>query len=147
PDADADRFAEGSLSSPTHDCAFVRPEGGWQVIQGATVTTVANFDAAKKLAPNAAVQGVVASSASARPGPVVGRTSTIKPLGKVWYGLGCGSDHATSRDAVAGISLGLAFAHELVDDPAVRSDAGARGADMVRYLLDHNWQITVPPGD
>jgi hypothetical protein len=149
PDDQADRFSEGSLRTG-HECAYVRPEGGWRVTKAGSTTTAATFDDAAALAgPNAAIAGIPTNSPPATvpaksPRP---QRPTIAPVGTVWYGLGCGSKHPTSRDAVAGTALGLAFAHELVDDPDVRAKTAQLGGDMVAYLLDHNWEITVPPND
>jgi hypothetical protein len=159
PDHEAERFAEGSLAT-AHGCAYVRPEGGWKVTRGSNVKMVRTFDEATALAgSNAKTVGIPATAAHTAAGrpqqPTIkpqgpgtpGRMSpTIAPVGRVWYGLGCG-EHPTSRDQVAGLSLGLAFAHELVDDPEVRTRTATLGSDMVRYLDAHGWEIKVPPSD
>lgn len=71
----------------------------------------------------------------------------IDPVGTVWYGYGCADDQPTSRDQVAGIAMGLAFAHQLVDDATVRARAKKMVEDLLDYLIIHSWQITVPPRD
>jgi hypothetical protein len=76
------------------------------------------------------------------------RTPTAEPTpnGAVWRGVGCGSDHPVSRDQIAGFFLGLSFAHQLVDDPDVRSRSARLMEDLLDYLISTHWVIKTPPG-
>jgi len=44
-----------------------------------------------------------------------------------------------SRDAYTGTLFGLSLAHDLIDDPQTKADAGARLQEAFDYLLRNNW--------
>ena len=109
-------FAEG----PLHDreCYYEKPEGGWTVgtTRYPTFAQVPAADSARAL-----------------------------PVGRVWRGWGCGEDHPVSRDQLVGVFLGLALAHELVDDPDVKRRARALIERALDDILANGWNIRLPP--
>jgi hypothetical protein len=116
----------GPLSE--RDLYYEAPEGGWEV-----------SGTKKEPARRYARYGDI---------PELDRTrfpERIKPLGNVWHGWGLGDDHPVSRDQYSGIFLGLAFAHELVDDPDVRARSRRLIEEALDYLLRNGWNVVLPP--
>jgi hypothetical protein len=71
--------------------------------------------------------------------------SRIRPLGRIWYGWGCGDNHPVSRDQYVGVFMGLAFAHRLVPDPEVRATTQRLIENALDFLLRNNWNVRLPP--
>ena len=72
----------------------------------------------------------------------------MRPVEPVWYGWGCGADHAVSRDAYVGAMMGLTYAYFLVQDPYVRQNSQR----LIESVLDHllgpgQWNILLAPYD
>lgn len=66
-------------------------------------------------------------------------TGAVNGEGWVWIG-------NTSRDQYAGIFFGLNAAWELVPDPEVQTRVALLVAEMLSYLLDRGWFVTMPDG-
>ncbi len=66
-------------------------------------------------------------------------TGAVNGEGWVWIA-------NTSRDQYAGVFFGLNAAWELVPDPEARSRILALVTEMLEYLIDRNWLVTMPDG-
>jgi hypothetical protein len=105
-------------------CYYLQSEGGWR-IQG-NPTTFPTYGAV----PEATRKGF---------------PQLIQPVGPLWYGWGCGTNHPVSRDQYVGVFMGLAMAYQNVNDPGVRATAGKLIEDALDYLLRNNWNVVLPP--
>ncbi|HEV8307698.1 MAG TPA: hypothetical protein VGW35_08515, partial [Methylomirabilota bacterium] len=126
PSTDGHGFSEGPLSS--RPCYYEAPEGGWDVVAGGRTFHYAKF--------------------SAIPPFQLRSATAITPVGKVWYGFGCGSyggDHAISRDQYTGVMMGLAYAYALVPDADVRRTAKKLIEQTLDHLLENHWTVVLPP--
>jgi hypothetical protein len=114
-------------------CVYENPDGGWELRAGRqSKGTFELFE----LAERARNRLPAAERAGA----------TIKPLGTVWRGFGCGSVNAAiSRDQYAGLFLGLSFVHRLVDDQQLRQTAAGLLDNALGFLAGNDFQIIVPP--
>jgi hypothetical protein len=121
--------SEGRIGPPLdeRDCHYEWGEGGWGIYAGKVrKRKVATFREARAIAKTIA-------------------GATIRPIAPVWHGWGCSDDHPLSRDQYAGVALGLATVHQLVDDAAVRARAKAMFDKLLRNLLRHGWNVVLPP--
>jgi hypothetical protein len=107
-------------------CHYVAPERGWSA-DDRTYRSFAQIPLALRLGR-------------------LGQTK-IRPLGRVWYGWGCGNNHPVSRDQYVGVFMGLAFAHQLVPDPEVRATTQRLIEDALDFLLRNNWNVRLPPNN
>jgi len=107
-------------------CHYVAPERGWSA-DDRTYRSFAQIPLALRLSR-------------------LGQTK-IRPLGRVWYGWGCGNNHPVSRDQYVGVFMGLAFAHQLVPDPEVRATTQRLIEDALDFLLRNNWNVRLPPNN
>lgn len=121
-------------------CHYIDPEGGWQVLG----------DASRTIYPDLA--GAFASLTSGGrtprvdvPGGAAAQNGDLVPVGTIWYGWGCGTDHPLSRDAYVGIMLGLSTANRLVPDRAVQTTTKKLIEQIVDYLILHRWNVLLPP--
>lgn len=105
-------------------CYYVAPERGWSA-DGRTYPSFASIPLSLRVSR-------------------IGRTR-IRPLGRVWYGWGCGNNHPISRDQYVGVFMGLAFAYQLVPDPEVRATAQRLIENALDFLLRNNWNVPLPP--
>ena len=122
-------YTDGPLNR--RDCWYEAPTGGWKLTAGGRVSKYRNYTALYTAFLRLKKKGLGATAA---------------PLGTNWFGWGCGKDHAISRDQYIGLFMGLAYAHELVDDPAVHSESAALIERMLDYLLlKTNWNVVLPP--
>ncbi|MDX6668378.1 MAG: hypothetical protein QOK04_1758 [Solirubrobacteraceae bacterium] len=121
-------YTDGSLNR--RGCWYEAPTGGWRLTVGGRTSKYRTYDALYK-----AFLGLKKKGAGA----------TAAPLGTNWFGWGCGKDHAISRDQYIGVFMGLAYAHELVNDPTVRSQSAALIERMLDYLRKTNWNVVLPP--
>lgn len=72
--------------------------------------------------------------------------------GQTWVGLQ--GDRGVSRDQYQGCFFGLALAHDLVGDPAVKQECAERIKQMLDYFVANNWLVSedrptvtaTPPG-
>jgi hypothetical protein len=115
------------------DCVYENPDGGWQLVVSRRPTgTFESYELAERARENL---------------PAVQRpAATIKPLGTLWRGFGCGSvGDAISRDQYAGLFLGLSFVHRLVDDAQLKQTAAGLIDGSLNFLAGNNFQIVVPP--
>jgi hypothetical protein len=115
-------YTSGGLE--TQPCYYLQSQGGWR-IQG-NPTTFPTYGAV----PEATRKGL---------------PQLIQPVGPLWYGWGCGTNHPVSRDQYVGVFMGLAMAYQNVNDPAVRATAGKLIEDALDYLLRNNWNVILPP--
>jgi hypothetical protein len=53
----------------------------------------------------------------------------------------------TSRDQYSGVFFGLGVAYDLVEDAQVRAEIKTITTRLLDYLLDKNWQVTMPDGE
>jgi hypothetical protein len=118
-------------------CYYERPEGGWDVQIGSTNTHYAKF-------------ADIPPTILAQPGTpvVVGRPGvSVRPVGVVWYGLGCGegADNALSRDQYVGMFMGLTYAHALVSDPSVQQITRDLITSALVFLIRNNWDVRLAP--
>lgn len=98
-------------------CHYLKPEGGWRAGR-ATYPTYARIPE--------------------------GQRRLAQPVGTVWYGWGCGTNHPVSRDQYVGVMMGLGLAWQLVPD--VRAEAGRLVEEALDYLLRNRWNVVLPPG-
>jgi hypothetical protein len=112
-----DRKKSGPLEE--RPCHYLKPEGGWRS-GGRIFPTLGSIP-----------------SRAARP--------SAEPVGTIWYGWGCGENHPISRDQYVGTMMGLGLAWHLVPDPEVRQLAGKLIEDALDYLLQHRWNVRLPP--
>jgi hypothetical protein len=113
--------AEKSGPLERRPCHYMRPEGGWRA-GGRVYPRLADVPAA------------------------VARGVTAEPVGTVWYGWGCGTNHPVSRDQYAGVMMGLGLAYELVPDAEVRATARTLIGDALKFLyVDNRWNVRIPP--
>ncbi|MBU6434968.1 MAG: hypothetical protein KJS98_16810, partial [Nitrospirae bacterium] len=140
---------KGSLNQ--QPCYYEKPDGGWDLLteQGsrhfktyAEANTALNSIPAKGQAP--------IPSRPPQPGLPQPRLALplVRPVGTVWYGWGCGADHAVSRDAYVGTMMGLMYAYLLVQDPEVKQTAQG----LIEGVLDHllgpgQWNFLLAPYD
>lgn len=119
---DSINYTTGPLE--TQPCYYMHPEGGWSV-QG---------------------QANAYQTYGSIPDNI--RTQTpflIKPVGPIWYGWGCGTNHPVSRDQQVGVFMGLAMAYQNVNNPEVQATAKHLIEDALDYLLRNNWNVVLPP--
>ena len=126
---------------PSGHCYFVRPTGGWQV-GNKTFPTYAEAVRAWALARQTqtpALQGQVLPQTRPNIPP--------RPVGRTWYGLGCGEgdDSPLSRDQYVGIFMGLAYARALVPDQGVQQTTSDLITKALAFLIQNNWDVRVPP--
>ena len=142
---------KGSLNK--QPCYYEKPEGGWEVIsqQGTqhfgTYTdaqNALNALASKLQIPTPHIPGT--TMLPSLPYPQL-RLPAVRPLGKVWYGWGCGGDHAVSRDAYVGAMMGLGFAALLIPDPEVKQTASQLIEGVLDHLLANHWNFMLAPYD
>src|SRR5581483_9557339 len=117
PDTDPIQFtrrSDATESGPLErrPCHYMRPEGGWRA------------------------GGRIYPFLRAIP---AGTRGVPEPIGPVWYGWGCGDNHAVTRDQYVGTMLGLGLAYELVPDTVVRGAAGTLIANALGFLLRNDW--------
>jgi hypothetical protein len=108
----------------TRPCYYLHPEGGWQVKGNPTIYPTYGA------VPEATRRGL---------------PQLIQPVGPIWYGWGCGTNHPVSRDQYVGVFMGLAMAYQNVNDPEVRVTAKKLIEDALDYLLRNNWNVVLPP--
>jgi hypothetical protein len=123
-----DAPGEPLISPPLSDrpCYYEWGEGGWRVVGRGVRRTFQNFRQASQF---------LKANPSAKP----------QPIGPVWHGWGCSDNHPLSRDQYAGMVLGLATAHKLVEDQGVRDRAKAMIDKLLGNLLRHEWNVVLPP--
>ena len=109
------------------DCFYEWAEGGWGVYVRKLLK--------QKFATFRQAQAQVKKTADA----------AARPIAPVWHGWGCADDHPLSRDQYAGVALGLATVHQLVDDQAIRARAKAMVDKLLGNLLRHGWNVVLPP--
>jgi hypothetical protein len=118
-------FAAGSLEK--RPCYYVDPEGGWRA-GGRVFPTYSSIPAGLKKSA-LGLQG-------------------IQPVGRVWEGHGCGSDHPISRDQYVGVLYGLTAAYALVPDATVHETARKLIVDALDFLIRRgNWNIRLAPAN
>ncbi len=117
---------KGSLNQ--QPCYYEKPDDGWDLVtdQGsqhfktyAEAQAALNSALAKKQ-PSALSRPLQ----SGLPQPQLA-LPIVQPVGNIWYGWGCGADHAVSRDAYVGAMMGLTYAYFLVQDPDVTANLAA----------------------
>jgi hypothetical protein len=114
------------------ECVYENPDGGWELRNARKRVTYELFRDADR-------------ARDQLPAPERDRAK-INPLGTVWYGHGCGKVHpAISRDQYAGVFMGLAFVHKLVDDPQLRESAAHLIDQTLDFLISNSYEIVVPP--
>lgn len=134
-------------------CYYEKPEGGWDLVteQGSRhFKTYADAHNVLNLISGTG-KGQLPITPSPPPLGLPQRQPAVpfvRPVGTVWYGWGCGADHAVSRDAYVGTMMGLAYAYFLVQDSEVRKTA----QELIESALDHllgpgQWNILLPPYD
>ncbi|TLY27282.1 MAG: hypothetical protein E6K63_11120, partial [Nitrospirae bacterium] len=140
---------KGSLNQ--QPCYYEKPDGGWDLVteQGsrhfktyAEAQAALDSVSAKGQAPTPPLPLQPALPQLQRALPLV------RPVGTVWYGWGCGADHAVSRDAYVGTMMGLTYAYLLVQDPEVKQTAQG----LIEGVLDHllgpgQWNFLLAPYD
>lgn len=119
-------------------CYYERPEGGWNLeapLSGGAVPKK-HFLTYQQ-----------ASEALARLPLLNARSAKIVPVGRIWYGLGCGepAEHPISRDQYVGIMMGLAYANALVPDADVQKTTQALITEALDYLIRNGWDVRLPP--
>ncbi len=65
--------------------------------------------------------------------------SLLKGVPYYWVG-------NTSRDQYCGVFFGLGVAFDMVDDPAVRSQASVLGTRLLDFLVRNGWSVLMPDG-
>lgn len=142
---------KGSLNK--QPCYYEKPEGGWEVMsqQGtqrfgtyADAQNALNALASKLQIPTPHIPGP--PTLPSLPQPQL-RLPAVRPLGTVWYGWGCGGDHAVSRDAYVGAMMGLGFAALLIPDPEVKQTASQLIEGVLDHLLANYWNFMLAPYD
>ncbi len=73
----------------------------------------------------------------------------MRPVEPVWYGWGCGADHAVSRDAYVGAMMGLTYCVLLGSGSVCAAKHSQR---LIESVLDHllgigQWNILLAPYD
>ena len=133
------RWWEADKSIQNGRCYYEAPEKGWEVVIDGQ---------RRRFATYADVEHFLGTQ------PVIRRPLVdVRPLGRVWQGLGCGDecdsnkDHPVSRDQYCGVFMGLFAAHQLVADEQVRATAGTLLTEMLSYLIDNNWNVPLPMND
>ena len=144
---------KGSLNQ--QPCYYEKPEGGWDLVTDQGVRHVKTYADAQSVLASLSPKGL-----SPIPPPIAPRPSQpgvlqlqpalpfVRPVGTVWYGWGCGADHAVSRDAYVGTMMGLVYAYLMVQDPEVKQAAQA----LIESTLDHllgpgQWNFLLAPYD
>ncbi len=105
-------------------CYYMHPEGGWQIQGNPTIFPT---------------YGAVPEATR------MGLPQLIQPVGPMWYGWGCGTNHPVSRDQQVGVFMGLAMAYQNVNDPEVQATAKKLIEDALDNLLRNNWNVILPP--
>jgi hypothetical protein len=124
-------------------CYFIRPEGGWDVQWGTNREHFAAFSdipiAVRNFLANERIHGL--------PVPFGNVELKLQPVGRTWYGLGCGEgdENPLSRDQYVGIFMGLAYAHALVPDADVQNTTRDLITKALTFLIRNNWDVRVPP--
>lgn len=119
---DKSDYTTGPLN--TQPCYYMHPEGGWRIKGNPTIfpTYGAVPEATRK-----------------------GLPQLIQPVGPIWYGWGCGTNHPVSRDQQVGVFMGLAMAYQNVNDLEVQATAKKLIEDALDYLLRNDWNVVLPP--
>lgn len=119
---DPSDYTTGPLT--TQPCYYMHPEGGWQIQGNPTIFPT---------------YGTVPEATR------MGLPQLIQPVGPIWYGWGCGTNHPVSRDQQVGVFMGLAMAYQNVNDPEVQATAKKLIEDALDNLLRNNWNVVLPP--
>jgi len=139
------KWGEAQVAIENGRWYYEKPEGGWDVTVGTQKRHFPSY-----------VEVFAFLSRRAGPGiPVHALTqASVVPVGRVWRGTGCGNrcgsltahqDHPVSRDQYSGVFMGLFAAHQLVQDPVVKETAKGLITQMLTCLLEHNWNVPLPP--
>jgi len=138
PDDSVGRWWEADDNIAIHNRAFYeKPEGGWEAIL-----------------PDGTNQHFGSYAlVEARFRELAGQGALIRPVGRVWCGIGAGgtlldaaTDHQLSRDQIIGMCFGLFSAWSLVEDSGVKNGAAKRLSNLIDYIaLQHNWNVPLPP--
>lgn len=131
PSTDPVNYTAGEANDPmagpleNRPCHYADPEGGW-TFAGQTYRSYA------AVPPTIRLNRILASQ--------------VQPVGRVWYGWGCGDNHPVSRDQYVGVMMGLAYAYQLVPDAAIHAEVGRLIDQALDYLiLRGKWNIRLPP--
>lgn len=121
-------------------CTYVRPEGGWSVTRddGSTIGTYPTYAAAAL----AVASQTVPTGATIRP------FQNAKGTVRTWHGWGCSlgrTNEPTSRDAYAGVLMGLAYAYHLVPDSSVKQEAQRLFEQALDFLVANKWNVVTAP--
>ena len=140
---------KGSLNQ--QPCYYEKPDGGWDLVTDQGPQHFKTYgDAQAALNSVLAKKQIAAPSRPLQPGLLQPPLALplVRPVGNVWYGWGCGADHAVSRDAYVGAMMGLTYAYFLVQDPEVKQTAQR----LIESVLDHllgpgQWNFLLAPYD
>ena len=146
-----DGSQKGSLNK--QPCYYEKPEAGWEVIsqQGtqrfagyAEAQRALNAVASQPRIPAPQIPGASRLPSLAQPQVAL---PILRPVGTIWYGWGCGGDHAVSRDQYVGTIMGLTFAALLIPDPEVKQTASQLLEGALDHLLANQWNFMLAPYD
>ena len=140
---------KGSLNQ--QPCYYEKPDNGWDLVTDQRSQHFKTY-AEAQAALNSALAKQQPSALSrplqsGLPQPQLA-LPIVQPVGNIWYGWGCGADHAVSRDAYVGAMMGLTYAYFLVQDPDVKQTSQR----LIESVLDHllgpgQWNFLLAPYD
>ncbi|MGA8223131.1 MAG: hypothetical protein WB780_15890 [Candidatus Acidiferrales bacterium] len=121
-------------------CYFERAEGGWDV----EIPLTSGSSNTQHFSTYEDVRSALAGLSMDESNRV-----KIRPIGRIWYGIGCGegNEHPISRDQYVGTFMGLALANALVPDPDVQNTTKTLITEALDFFIAGGWDMHTPPKD